>query len=260
MASLITNQQPPQLQLALRGMLEGPYNTTTGQMSDALRLAGMVPTSEPYTELGYTHTGGGGAESTAASVLAISGPNAIVDWVVVELRDAGTPNIVLASRSGLIQCDGDIVATDGISPIIFNMSPGTYNVALRHRNHLGVMTGSSVVLGFSTTQLDLASASTSIYGTNARKSITGTFPAQVLWAGDVTFNGQIKYTGSGNDRDPILVTVGSTTPNNVASVYSTRDVNLDGMVKYTGSGNDRDVILVNVGSTTPNNARVEQLP
>jgi len=37
----------------------------------------------------------------------------------------------------------------------------------------------------------------------------------VLWAGDATFNGQIEYTGSGNDRDPILVNVGSTTPNNV---------------------------------------------
>lgn len=28
----------------------------------------------------------------------------------------------------------------------------------------------------------------------------------------------------------------------------------------TGSGNDRDPILVNVGSTTPNNIRVQQLP
>ena len=59
----------------------------------------------------------------------------------------------------------------------------------------------------------------------------------------------------------ILVTVGSTTPNNVVTgAYSTRDVNLNGDVKYTGSGNDRDPILVNVGSTTPNNIRVEQLP
>jgi len=43
-------------------------------------------------------------------------------------------------------------------------------------------------------------------------------------------------------------------------VYSTRDVNLNGQVKYTGSANDRDPILVNVGSTTPNNVRTQQLP
>ena len=59
---------------------------------------------------------------------------------------------------------------------------------------------------------------------------------------------------------PSSTTVGSTTPNNTGSVYSTRYVKLDVLVKYTGSGNDRDPILVNVGSTTPNNIRVEQLP
>ena len=70
----------------------------------------------------------------------------------------------------------------------------------------------------------------------------------------------LRYTGSGNDRDPILVAVGSTTPNNTAPGYLPADVNLDGTVKYTGSANDRDPILVNVGSTTPNNTRTEQLP
>ena len=88
----------------------------------------------------------------------------------------------------------------------------------------------------------------------------GTFPTQGLWAGDVTFKGESKYTGASNDRDPILVTVGSTTPNNTVNGYSTRDTNMDGVVKYTGSNNDRDRILVNMGSTTPNGIRVQQLP
>ena len=38
------------------------------------------------------------------------------------------------------------------------------------------------------------------------------------------------------------------------------DVTLDGVVRYTGSGNDRDPILFNVGSTTPNNWRAQQIP
>ena len=46
----------------------------------------------------------------------------------------------------------------------------------------------------------------------------------------------------------------------VSGTYTTRDVNMDSQVKYTGSGTDRDPILVNVGSTTPNNVRVQQLP
>jgi hypothetical protein len=77
----------------------------------------------------------------------------------------------------------------------------------------------------------------------------------------VNGNGTITYTGSTNDRDPILVAVGSTTPNNVLNnIYSTRDVNMNGQVKYTGTGNDRDPVLVNVGSTSPNNVRSAQLP
>jgi hypothetical protein len=123
------------------------------------------------------------------------------------------------------------------------------------------MTANPVALASAPVTVDFTTGATVTYGTQARKSVTGTFPAEVLWAGDVTFNAAIKYTGSGNDRDPILVTVGSTTPNNVVSnAYSTRDVNMNGEVKYTGSGNDRDPILVNVGSTTPNNVRTQQLP
>ena len=123
------------------------------------------------------------------------------------------------------------------------------------------MTANPIALGSTATSVDLRSVALGTYGTQARKSITGTFPVEELWAGDVSFNSAVQYTGSANDRDPILVTVGSTTPNNVVSnTYSTRDVNMNGNVQYTGSGNDRDPILVNVGSTTPNNVRVQQLP
>lgn len=82
----------------------------------------------------------------------------------------------------------------------------------------------------------------------------------MLWAGAVTFNGQVKYAGSGNDRDPVLTTVGSTTPNHTVNASSTRDVDLNGQVKYAGPANDRDPILVTVGSITLNNIRVQPLP
>jgi hypothetical protein len=35
---------------------------------------------------------------------------------------------------------------------------------------------------------------------------------------------------------------------------------MDGWVRYTGAANDRDPILLNVGSTTPNGVRQQQLP
>ena len=81
-----------------------------------------------------------------------------------------------------------------------------------------------------------------------------------MWAGDVARNGVIQYIGSGNDRDPLLVRIGSTQPNNSVSGYYAEDVNLNGSVVYVGAGNDRDIILVNVGGTTPNNSLNQQLP
>lgn len=119
------------------------------------------------------------------------------------------------------------------------------------------MTLNPVSLSPTSTVVDLTTAATATFGTNARKTV-GT--AQVLWMGDTNFSGVVLYTGPGNDRDPILIRVGSTTPNNTVVGYWREDLNMDGSTKYTGSTNDRDPILVNVGSTTPNNARTQQLP
>ena len=134
---------------------------------------------------------------------------------------------------------------------------GSYKVVVRHRNHLGVMTANSIALSGTTTTVNLKLPATAAYGTEARQDVGGT---QVLWSGNTRVDNSVKYTGSNNDRDQIIVSVGGTTPNSTVAGYRSEDVNMDGSVKYTGSGNDRDPILVNVGSTVPNNVRVEQLP
>ncbi len=255
MVGTITLVQPA-ITVSPRVFLEGPFVQATNLMKDDLRAAGLVPATEPYTALGYAHVGGGG-ETVAPAVLAVTGNNAIVDWVVVELRDATTPTTVLATRSALLQRDGDVVASDGASPVSFNLAAANYHVAVRHRIHLGIMTQTPVALSTSPASIDFTTAAISTFGANARKTV-GT--AQVMWMGDTNFNGLVLYTGANNDRDPVLVTVGGTTPNNTVIGYLRTDLNMDGTVKYTGSANDRDPILLNVGSTTPNNSRVQQLP
>ena len=42
--------------------------------------------------------------------------------------------------------------------------------------------------------------------------------------------------------------------------YYLEDVNLDGVVSYTGTLNDRDPILVNIGGSVPTAVRQAQLP
>jgi len=256
-ARLFGNNSAPSLLVRPKVLLGGPYDTGSGLMNDQVRAALLVPFVEPYTALGYTLVGSGGQLLTSP-VLAVTGNNAIVDWVLLELRGVSSPFPVIASRSALLQRDGDVVEVDGVSPVGVSAPAGDYRVAIRHRNHLGVMTASAVALSGTATIVDLTSPATATFGTNARKTVGSTL---VLWPGDATGNGQLRYTGSANDRDPILIAVGSTTPNaTVPNVYDRRDTNLDGVIKYTGAANDRDIILTNVGSTTPNTTRTQQLP
>ncbi len=250
------NLVSPAVQVAAKVFLEGPYVSGTGLMGDALRTAGIIPATEPYTGIGYTHVGGGG-ETVAPAVLAVTGTNAIVDWVVLELRDDVDPGLVVATRSALLQRDGDVVATNGTSPVTLAIAPGNYHVAMRHRNHLGAMVLDPISLSGTPTTVDLTTAATVCYGTDARKTV-GT--AQVLWAGDANTNGTILYLGAGNDRDLVLVAIGGSVPTLSVSGYLRTDVNMDGQVKYTGGANDRDPMLLNIGGSVPTNFRVAQLP
>ena len=139
----------------------------------------------------------------------------------------------------------------------FEAAPDNYFVSVRHRNHLGVMAAGCFSLGPEARAVDFKHAGTATFGTEARM-LTGTRMA--LWPGDVNFDGLVKYTGSGNDRDPVLTAIGSFTPTNTVSGYRQEDVNMDGTTKYTGNGNDRDRILLTVGSLVPTNTRSQQLP
>ncbi len=244
-------------QLGIKLILQGPY--TNGAMSDALRSLPSFPATEPFTAMGYTNATYVPGASIGAGVLGVSGYTAIVDWVIVEMRPTAAPATIAASRAALLRRDGFVVDLDGTGAISFpGLASGNYCVAVRSRNHLPVMLATAAAVNYNGALplVDFTLPSTSVYDADARQEIG----AMLICAGDVTFNSTVQYTGSGNDRDPILTRVGSTTPNNTASGYWREDVNMDGVVKYTGSANDRDIILTNVGSTTPNNTRVAMLP
>lgn len=246
------------IQLSAKALLEGPYDAGTLLMWDSLRSRDLVPLSEPYSALGYVFIGLSGNTSVSSTVLDATGNNAIVDWVIVELRNAATPSTIVATHLGLIQRDGDIVDMDGTGALTWNLPATSYYIAVRHRNHLGAMTGTAVALSGSSTTVDLTDPGLVTYGSNARKQ-SGT--KMLLWSGDATFNGEVKYTNSDNDRTPILSAIGGTVP--TASVdlqYRLEDTNLDAHVKYTGALNDRDQILQVIGGVVPTNTRAAQLP
>lgn len=118
--------------LDLRAILGGATDLGSSVMRSDLRA--ILPLSDPY----------GTGRTTTPVVLVNSGGNTIVDWILIEIRDNSSPTTVVFEIAALVQRDGDIVDIDGASDITIGTLPsGTFHVALRHRNHMGVMASST---------------------------------------------------------------------------------------------------------------------
>lgn len=236
------------LVLASKMYLLGVFDQNSALMKDELRQLSLLPIVQPYTAaLGYTHIG---TESVAASVFVTTGSNAIVDWVLVELRDKANTGQTLISRAALLQRDGDIVDVDGLSPLVFTGAPpDDYYVVVRHRNHLGVSTKTPVAIGSVPLVLDFTDGSVATFGTNAQASLGGKL---LLWSGDANGEGKVIYAGSGTDVNAVSAKVFTNPLNTTFSPsfpflgYDRADLNLDGKVVYAGAGTDVNFISLSV--------------
>ncbi len=256
---------PGGVSLAVRALLQGAYDPSTGLMHDKLRQLNLVPLNQPYgTAAGgnstYTFINSG-SETTTAGVLSMTGTNAIVDWVMVELRSAGNPQTIVATKPALIQRDGDIVSSvDGVSPIQFAyLTNGSYYVTVRHRNHLGVMSAQAIQLTSAPTTVDMTNI-TNVY----KKPGYGNYPEYVqgnnalMWAGNTDGDAQVIFQGPNTDVDPIFYRVmtdaGNTgyIANYITTGYNVTDVNMDGTTIFQGPANEVDSIFFNILSHPEN--------
>ena len=242
----------------LRVALQGCMGSTL--MNSTLRTNGLVPLTEPYTAMGIDLGADAGATTTSAVMNTTFPPGAtVVDWIVVEFHPVLAPSQTTLRLPLLLRRGGTVSTVDGTYPFLLDLPAVSYYVVVRHRNHLPIATAAPVNIAANgqTVAINFTTAAAQAYGTNAQV-LAGSF--YCMWSSDVNADGLLKYTGASNDRDPILVNIGGTTPNNTTVGYRSEDVNMDGVVKYTGANNDRDPILVNIGGTTPNNVRSAQLP
>ncbi len=265
--------------VAVKAILQGPFNPTTGLMRDDLRRQNRIPTLQPYgTTLGSPAFVliNSGTETVSQSVLSGTGNNAIVDWVLVELRSASNPAALVATKPALIQADGDVVSsTDGVSAIPFTgLSAGQYYVSIRHRNHLGVMSAFPVTLSNGLLTFDFTNPA-GVY----RSSLVTNYPQYVtkqnqgqLWAGNTTGDNNVIFQGVSTDADPVFfITLGDSgnigrIVNYIHSGYDVTDINLDGVSVFQGPSNELDTIFFNVINHPENSNRLanfiihQQLP
>ena len=243
--------------LPIKAFLYAPYNASSGIMSDGLRLRNLIPLAEPYTGLGFARAGGSG-ETTTASVLAVPGSSAVIDWVLVELRDAANPATLIKTRAALLLRNGAVKDVDGTSDLSFtSLTQGNYFVALRHRNHLGVMTASPIVLTANTPIQDFTTMpAAQVNGSNARRVIGSVF---ALWSGNANGDAKIQAAGASNDLSAIVSLIlnpnygnNNLVRNWKVSGYYTTDVNMDGDTIASGANNDVAVVVNSVNSNPIN--------
>ncbi|MBK9273960.1 MAG: hypothetical protein IPM49_05385 [Flavobacteriales bacterium] len=251
------NIPDPRAKLDLRLFLGGCWDPNTVLMHDSLRVQGLIPLAQPYPAPVFTPANGVGAGMTSASVLDESGPEAAVDWVWLDLLSAADTATVLATRVGLVRRNGRVTSPINHDPIDFSAGAGSYFLRVRHRNHLGVTLSVPLALSDSVVAVDLTDPATATFGVQAQQESHG---VHMLWPGDATGDGLVRYAGAGNDRDAVLVAIGGTPPTASSTGYLRADVNLDGVAKYAGADNDRDLILQTIGGVQPTAVRMEQRP
>nr|CAA6829988.1 MAG: internalin, putative [uncultured Thiotrichaceae bacterium] len=261
----------PFVRLNVRAMLQGPYVSTTGLMQDSLRTEGVLPNAQPYGSLessfGYGSLGNlspfdyRGTEAIADGLLSIEGANAIVDWVLIEVRDAQDPTELIGIKAGVLQRDGDVVIPETGSKdlIIPHVRPGEYYVAVRHRNHLGVMTAQPVTLYDALQKVELYDFSSKLFAAYGANALSIAENHQLMMSGDLNNSNTIVGNGIGSDMSVLLGAVLVAPDNEDANAnyplegYYSADLNMDGTVLHSGPSNDINLIMMNILMHPDNN-------
>ena len=141
-----------------------------------------------------------------------------MDWVFLELRDPSVPSTILYTCSALLQADGDIVAVDGVSPIVFaNALAGNYYIGVRHRNHLAIVSAATIDLSTMTT-IDFRDKTTNASASKMNELDN----LKVMRAGDLNSNGIISA--------PDVLKVRQANVSGQTPTYKIEDANMNGQV------------------------------
>ena len=225
-----------------RSIVSGEENL----MRDDLRVDNIIPTESPYSDKKTTD------ESVFTTVT--EPDEAIVDWIWVEFRDKLDNTNVIHGQSALLNRDGFVMDIDGQSIFKPNVLGDDYYIAIKHRNHLGIMTALPVSINTDNTALiDFTDASNPItYGTDAQTTLGMPTGIQAMWAGDGNGDGVVQYAGAVSDAPGLLSEVlgdGSNIlglPTHQSAGYSSNDINMNGITQYAGGNAELPFILQNV--------------
>lgn len=205
----------------LKVFLEGALSGTT--MTTLLKTNNLLPLSQPYSAAPFSYAGGEGVQAAS------SFPTNMTDWVLVEIWNSAATAII-ERRAGWLLSDGSIVEPGSTSGLKFFslQNSQSYNVIIRHRNHIAVMSSSPITVTSNAFSYDFTTGINKAMGSNQMK-LVGTVAA--LFAADYNANGIINYTDYNVYK------------NAVSNQYTAGDGNLD----KTIDANDFNLYKNNAG-------------
>jgi uncharacterized protein (TIGR02145 family) len=207
--------------LDIKVMLQGPFAGTG--MQTYLNNFHYLPLVQPFQGAPWNYNG-------AEAVAAIPN-NTIVDWVLLELRQApdasqALPGTILWRQAAFVTNTGEITGLDGNpgQPLILTMpqvlDPGnSLFIIIWHRNHLGVLSAEPMQQSGTLYSYDFSTGADKAFG-----GVNGHIEVgQGIWgmvSGDGNADGQV------NNADKVDVWL----PQGGFSGYRSGDFNLDGQV------------------------------
>ncbi len=222
------------LDLDVTAFLEGPYNGTDMNTN----INSLLPLSQPFSGFPWFYSG---TESVAAI------PNGdIVDWVLVDIRDAATvgaatPATSIGMQAAFLRNDGKIVDLNGDPVISFANASVTNSlfVVIFPRNHVPVISGNAVTQTGGVYTYDFSSGENQVRGgANGHKDI-----GAGVW-GMFSGNSNGDYNVDDTDKDTNWMSEAG------SSGYLSSDVNMDGQ----SNNKDKNDMWV------PNNGASSQVP
>ena len=216
------------LAIDLKVFLEGPFSGSL--MQTDLNDQNLIPLTQPYSVSPWNY---GGSEN----VVEIPNPY-IVDWILVEIRDAASPatadqSTIIGRQAGFVLQDGSIVSIDGVSDMQFDatVSQDLY-VVVFHRNHLGIMSANPLPQTDGNYTYNFTTDAAKAYGTSPQQKqlAAGIYG---MYGGDMNGNGNIGAA----DKNSWSSSVG-------LPGYLLTDANLDGQ---TDNKDKNDISLPNAG-------------
>ncbi len=223
------------IELDLAVLLEGPYDSGSGQMTTTLNttrqlLPGQPQSTfsgQPYNTAPWNYAGTEDVTTYDSTV---------VDWILVSVLSSPSPADQVYKAAGLLHADGQIELLDSC---IANIDPSlSYYIKLEHRNHLPVLSETPIAIVNRTLSFDFRTANsyTSI-GSGQKEIVPGIW---AMFAGNGDQDTSERYDISGSDSYLW------NSDNGFFNKYLQTDFNLNGDI----NADDKGVWIINNGVFT----------